>query len=115
MKWKQLLDEAFQKGEQVKEDLLVELVHSKMVNELLRSDKFARAVTTLMQTKEEVAKLIQKQVKHILQFIDIPDRGDIDALEHKLSRLSHELDRVNQRARVYAGKRALQKKSTKKK
>lgn len=115
MRWKNLLDEAFQKGEQVKEELLVELVHSKMVNELLKSDKFARAVTTLMQTKEEVTKLIQKQVKHILQFIDIPSRSDLEAMDHKLSRLSHELDRVNQRARVSAGKHAVQKKSTKKK
>lgn len=124
MRWKQLLDDAFQKGERVKEDILVELVHSKLFSELVKNERFVQAVTSVIRTKDEIAKVLHKQINQVLSFIDMPTRDDVEAMNRRLTQLAHEIDRVGQRTRIHplshsltrhtAPKSRLKKKSKKK-
>ena len=109
MKLKALLDEALQKGEKVKEDLLVEIVNSKLFNELLKNEKFIHAVTAVVQTKEEVSKILHQRIKQVFHLMDIPTRKEVEDMMSKLVRIEHQIDRAGQQARIAAGKRAAQK------
>lgn len=107
MKWKQILDEAFQKGEKMKEELLVELINSKLFSELVRNEKFVGAVTAVVNAKAGLEKRIQTQIKHVFSFIDIPSRKEVDSMVSKVSRLEHQLDRLGQQLRNEASRQAV--------
>lgn len=107
MNVRKLLDEAFQKGEKMKEELMVDLVHSRLFTELVKNDRFINAITTVVNAKEEFGKILSTRVKHLLAFMDIPTKQDLDAMTYKVTRLEHQLDRALHEARLSASKKSL--------
>ena len=94
MNFKEFFDEALIKGEHIKDEILSELMKSKLLHEMLQSDHFARAVSTVIRTKDEVARSIQRNVKAVFQMMAVPTKDELAHLEHKLDTLEKSLDRV---------------------
>ena len=97
MTFKDFFDEALVKGEHIKDEILSELTKSKFLNELLKSDHFAKAVSSVIRTKHEVAKSIRKNVQAMFQVMAVPTKADLNSLEHKLDNLEKTLDKVAKR------------------
>ncbi|MBX7149028.1 hypothetical protein K1X76_08070 [bacterium] len=98
MNLKSFLDEALEKGETLKEEITSEILNSKVVHELLKSDMFVKALSRVMQTKEEVTKVIRDNVKNVLKIMDIPLRNEISSLEKKLFSIEKNVDHIGKKA-----------------
>ncbi|MBI2339184.1 MAG: phasin family protein [Deltaproteobacteria bacterium] len=94
MSFKEFFDEALTKGEHIKNEIVSELTKSKLLREMLKSDHFARAVSGVVRTRDEVAKSIRKNVKAVFQIMAVPTRDDLAGLERKIDGLEKSLDRV---------------------
>lgn len=98
MTLKNFLDEALSRGEHLKDELVEELLRSKILSEIVKSDLFAKAVSTVVKTKDEVTKVIRQNVKNVLQVMDVPSRNDLVNLSHKIDQLEKAVDRAGKRA-----------------
>lgn len=111
MEWKSLINEALVKGGSLKEVLAGEVLNSRAVKELLQSDLFARAVTSVLRTKEDVKRAIRQNAKVVLELMDVPSRGDMVQLERQVERLEKNLDRVGKRAITVKSLRRIKQRS----
>lgn len=107
MKLKQFLEEALNKGENLKEDLAKEFFNSRYVKDFLSSDLFINGLTRIIKTKEEVTKAVRFNIKNVMKIMDVPTRQDVSSLERKLSQLEKQVDKM--------GKKTVTVKSLKKK
>ena len=98
MNLKDLLDEALTKGEFLKEEITSEILRSRFLADLAKSDLFGKAVSTVIKTKEEVARIIRDNVKHVLAIMDVPTRQDLTEIKRKLDHLEKTVDKVGKRA-----------------
>lgn len=94
MNFKDFLSEALVKGEELKDELAGEVLKSKVLQDLVRSEIFTKAVTKVLQTKDEVEKVMKRHVKNVLSIMDVPSRSDIGSLEQKVHHLEKIIDRV---------------------
>ncbi len=116
MNFKDFLNEALSKGENIKEELLSDLLSSKILHEVLSNDLFVKAVSSAIKTKEEVAKVIKDNVKTVLKIMDIPSRNDLVAIKHKLEHLEKVIDRIGKKGLTSKSLSTIQfKKAAKKK
>ena len=97
MNLKSFLEDAFVKGENLKDELASELLNSKVLKEFLNSDIFAKAITTAIKTKDELTRVIRHNVKSAMQVMDIPSRQDLSSIERKLDQLEKVVDRVGKK------------------
>jgi hypothetical protein len=98
MKLKDFIDQAQRRGENLKEEILEDLFKAKFVKELLESDLFSKAITTVLKTRDEVAKVMRQNVQSVLTIMDLPSRNDVTALENKVAYLEKQIDRVSKKA-----------------
>ncbi|MBU0504575.1 MAG: hypothetical protein ABII18_06790 [bacterium] len=77
MNFKLLLDEAINRGEKIKTEVLAEVLKSKAIKEIVSNKNFISAVTRIIETKDEVKKVIDKQVKTIFDVMDVPTQKDM--------------------------------------
>lgn len=116
MTLKEFLEEAYAKGETLKEEITSEILNSKVFGELIRSDLFSKAVSTVVKTRDEVARVIRLNVKAVLAIMDVPTRHDLTDLKRKLDHLEKMVDRVGKKAiTVRSLKRISLKKAARKK
>lgn len=94
---KDFFGQALVKGESLRDEIATELLRSKALKEILKSDVFVRAISTIMRTKDEVAHAIRANVKAVLKLMDVPSKGDITHLERKIDQLEKVVDRVGKR------------------
>lgn len=97
MDFKLLLDEVIDRGERIKKDVLDELFKSKTVHDLVTSKSFVAAVSKILETKDEVKKVIGKQVKHIFDVMDVPTKAELRKLGQQIGRLESEIGRVDRK------------------
>ena len=98
MNLKDFLSEALVKGEALKDEFAGEVLKSRVLQDLVRSDLFSKAVTKVLKTKEEVEKVMKHHVKNVLSIMDVPSRSDIGSLEQKLHHLEKVIDRVGKQS-----------------
>ncbi len=98
MALKDLIEEAMTKGKDLKDDLLSELLHSKVVSDMAQSDLLMKGLTHILQTKEEVSHVLKKKMQHVFQLMDVPSRNDLSRIEQKLDHLEKTIDRVGKKA-----------------
>lgn len=97
MDFRNFVNQALVKGENLKDEITEEILKSPVFKEFARSDLFERAVSTVVKTKDDVARSIRQNVKTVLKLMDIPSRNDVNSLERKLAHIAKELDRVGRR------------------
>ena len=117
MYFQSLLNEAFDKGERIGSEVVDELMKSKTIHDFVTSKSFVHAVTMLIDTKDEIKRVIGKQVTSIIDMMDVPTRKEIKRLVSKLGNLEQVFDRVLSQAKKKGPVKRVRKKKivTKKK
>lgn len=88
---KDILDEMKARGEKIKEEVLDEVVKSKTLNKIVSNKNFIRAVSTMIATKDEVQKTLNKQVKNLIKTMEVATQRDLTQLLKQLSKMESEL------------------------
>lgn len=97
MNLKDLLDQALTKGEILKEEIASEILSSRFFSDLVKNELFAKAISTVLKTKEEVARVLRDNVKHVLDIMDVPSQSDLADLKRKLEHLEKTVDKVGKK------------------
>ncbi len=98
MKFKSILDEALDRGERFKKDLLSELFNSKTVHDLVSNAHFITAITRVIETKDEIAKVLYKQVKNIFDMMDVPTKAELRKLGVDIVKAEKALEQMGRKA-----------------
>lgn len=108
------MEEAFHRGEKIKDQLISDVMNSQAVNEILQNDLFLKSLTRMINTKYELQKAFRSNVKNVLKLLNLPSRDEISVMERKLNRLETEIDGIQrkvmttklQKAKAHSGKKA---------
>ena len=93
MNFKDLLDEALNRGEKLKDEILDEVENStKILKHLVSNPGFVNAVSRVIETTDEVKKVIQKQVKGLFQAMNVPSKSDFTKVGHKLAAIEKSIE-----------------------
>ncbi|MCP5463693.1 MAG: hypothetical protein H7A33_01580 [Deltaproteobacteria bacterium] len=112
MNLKAILDEALQKSEKVKEEVLKEVLKSKTIKEITANRNFVNAIARIIETKDDVKKVINKQVHNVFSVMDVPSQKDIKKIANKLSNLEDLIDILGSKTvRVSSLKKSKSKKT----
>lgn len=109
MNLRSFLDDARLKGEGIKDQILSELMQSEVLKDLLKSDLFAKAITTVLRTKDEVALVLRNNVKHALRIMDVPTQHELNSLERKVDQMEKSIDRAAKKAITVRSLKKIQK------
>jgi|GEM_PF-2149014 hypothetical protein len=97
MNLKAILDEAKTRGEKLKNEVVAELLKSRTLSEIVSNKHFITALTRVIQTKDEVKKTLNTQIKAILDVMDVPSKEDILGIAGKLGSLEKIIDKVGRK------------------
>jgi len=98
MTLKDFLEEALVKGESLKSEFLSEIARSRLLRDFSQSDLFARAVSTVIKTKDEVSRFIRDHVKTVMSVMDVPSRSELETLQRRLDQLDRSVEKVGKKA-----------------
>ncbi len=91
------MEEAFHRGEKIKNQIISDVMNSQAVNELLQNEIFLRSLTKVINTKYELQKALRNNVKNVLKLFNLPSREEISVMERKLHRLETEIDGIQRK------------------
>lgn len=94
---KEVLEDALERGEKLKRDIVGEVLKSAVFSDLVSSRRFIDAVTKIIHTKDEVGRFIRHNVQDVLKVMSIPSKQDLDSCEKRIHKLERELDHVGRR------------------
>lgn len=94
MKLKSFFDDAIDRGEKLKSNLVNELFNSKTVQDLVSNSHFVNAVSRIIETKDEITRVIGKQVKNVFEMMDVPTRDELKRLGLDIGRIEKIIDKV---------------------
>ena len=97
MNFKNLLDEAFERGEKIKADVMSEIFKSRTIKEIVTHKQFVKALGTVIETKDEVKKALNKQFKHLFDMMDVPTQDQLKKIGKQLTSLESVIDRIGSR------------------
>ncbi len=103
------LEEALQRGEKFKSQLIEDIFESRLVGRLLGNKKFLDGVAGLLNAKSKLEENVGKNLHQIFKFLEIPTREEIASMEKKIRLLENTLDNVQRKALS----RSLRKKAAK--
>lgn len=92
MDLRKFLHDAMEKGEQIRTKVLEDLLHSRLVNQLLKNEKFLSGVVTILNAKTGVEKRLQGKLHHVLKMFEVPTRDEVKAMERKIHKLENEIE-----------------------
>jgi hypothetical protein len=96
---KSIFDEALSRGEKIKSEVVGEILNSKTFQDIISNKNFIKAVSTVIQTKDEVKRAISSQVKHIFQVMDVPSKDELLNVAKKLSHMEKVIEKIG-RSRI---------------
>ncbi len=91
------MEEAFQRGEKIKDQLLHDFINSQAVGDLLQNEIFLKSLSKVMNTKYELQKALRSNLKSVLKIFNVPSRDEISNMERKIHRLESEIDGIHRR------------------
>lgn len=98
MNFKNLLDEVLARGERLKDEVLEELLKSRTLQEVVANKNFIRAVSKVIESKDEVKKVIGKQVKSVFSLMDVPTKSEIAKISNQLIKIENVINKLGERA-----------------
>lgn len=91
------MEEAFQRGEKIKDQLLHDFINSQAVGELLQNEVFLKSLSKVLNTKYELQKAFRSNLKNVLRMFNVPSRDEIHSMERKITRLESEIDGIHRK------------------
>ena len=82
---KEVIEDAIQRGERLKIDILNDLVSNK---------RFAETVARVIETKEAIGQILRKNVHEVLKVMSIPSQEQIVTYERRVQKLEHQIDQL---------------------
>ena len=94
MNLKTFIDEAINRGEKIKAEVLSEILQSKTIQEIVTNKNFISAVSRMLETKDEVKKVIGRQVKMVFDMMDVPTKNDLLRIGGQVANLERIVEKV---------------------
>jgi len=91
------LEQALQRGERIKSQMLEDLMNSGVVNQLLKNEKFLNGVVAVLNFKSGVEKKIHRNINFLMKLCEIPTRDEINGMEKKIRHLETEIESIHRR------------------
>jgi hypothetical protein len=91
------MEEAFQRGEKIKDQLLHDFMNSQAVGDLLQNELVLKSLSKVLNTKYELKKAVRSNLKHVLKLFNVPSRDEIHSMERKITRLESEIDGIHRK------------------
>ncbi len=111
MIFRNAVEEAFHRGEKIKDQIVSDVLNSQIVNELLQNEFFLRSLAKVLNTKYEISKAVRSNFKIFLKAFNVPSRDEIHIIERKIHRLENEIDGIHRK--ILTSRLAKSKKSDK--
>jgi polyhydroxyalkanoate synthesis regulator phasin len=89
---KEVIEDAIARGERLKKDIVGQILKSATINELLNNRKFAETIARVIQTKDEIARSIHRNVQEALKTMSIPSKTQISSYERRIDMLEKKID-----------------------
>lgn len=96
---KSIFDEAISRGEKFKSEIVNEILSSRTLQDIVGNKNFIRAISTVIQTKDEVKRVISSQVKSIFNVMDVPSKDDLINVAKKISHMEKVIEKIG-RSRI---------------
>ena len=91
------LEQAFERGERIKSQVLEDLMNSGLVNQLLKNEKFLNAMVGLLNMKSGMEKRLHRNLNFLMKLCEIPTRDEISGMEKKIRHLETEIESIHRR------------------
>lgn len=93
---KEVIEDAIARGEKLKKDIVGQILKSATINDLLNNRRFTETVAKVIQTKDEIARSIHRNVnvafKEALKTMSIPSKNQITSYEKRIDVLERKID-----------------------
>jgi len=93
---KEVIEDAIARGEKLKKDIVGQILKSATINELISNRRFTDTVAKVIQTKDEIARTIHRNVnvafKEALKTMSIPSKTQISSYERRIEQLEKKID-----------------------
>lgn len=89
---REAIEDALARGDRLKKDIVGQILKSATLNELLNNRKFTNTIARVIQTKDEVARSINRNVQDALKAMRIPSKQQISAYEKRIDSLERKID-----------------------
>lgn len=94
---KEVIDDALARGERLKRDIVGQILKSATLNELINNRRFAETIARVIQTKDEIARTIHRNVQDALRAMSIPSKQQIANYERRVEQLERKIDTLGRR------------------
>ncbi len=94
---KEVIEDALARGEKLKHDIVGQILKSATLSELINNRRFTETVARVIQTKDEIGRVIQKTVHEALRAMKIPTREQIAGYERRVQMLEKKVSRFDHR------------------
>ena len=89
---REVIDDALARGERLKKDIVAQILKSATINELVNNKRFADTIARVIQTKDEVGRILRQNVQEALRVMSIPSKQQISAYERRVDQLERRID-----------------------
>ncbi len=104
MWFQDVMTEALERGEKIKNQLVKGVLHSKTFEEIISNERVLKSVSKAFTTKHQIEKTLRSNLKKALKFIDIPSREDIRSMQTKINQLENEMDGIHRKIMTKASR-----------
>lgn len=94
---REVIDDALARGERLKKDIVGQILKSATLNELVTNKRFAEMVARVIQTKDEVGRILRRNVQDALRVMSIPSKQQIISYERRVIQLERKIDTLGRR------------------
>lgn len=106
-----ILKEVCLKAEKVKDEVVTDILKSRTLKQIVGNDNFIKALSYVIETKQEVQNAIGKQLKGLFKSMNVPNKKDLLGISKKLDEMEKAVEKFA--ARNLAIKSLAKKKPTK--
>ncbi|MBI2083612.1 MAG: phasin family protein [Deltaproteobacteria bacterium] len=111
---REVIEDALQRGERLKKDIVGQVLSSAALSELINNKKFTDTVAKIIETKDEIAKTLRRRVEDVLKMMRIPSCQDITSYHRRVEKLENQIEQIGHHLKKISRKTPAKKKSKRK-
>jgi hypothetical protein len=94
---KNFLEKAFERGEKMKAQMLDDVLNSRLLSELMKSEKLIQAAVSILEARQNIEKAVAEKVSCLAKAMKIPSSEDLQSISGRLARMEKELELIQHR------------------